>query len=577
MKRPWQAWLVFAFFAASILAGTYWLTIELRTADAKEKSLRQKNEYDSQVRQILWQMDTDLAPLVSDEAARPYYEYRSFYAAEGAYDAGKSVDQGRFLVPSPLLKSSGPDVRVHFMIGPSGDWTSPQVPFGKMRDLALERYITEADKRRYFDRMQDLKTRLADVDLLDRLPRRRANDGALVSIEEVAMGPEVVQKANNEDINAYNSRAVQTKDMAQKKRAMNENRPAPLQASETFESPMTALIIDNEWILARHVKIDGRDYVQGAWLDRTTIEARLMTFADGLDQPMLIGNLRDASPDRRLVGLPLALHNKAPQYDDGDVGFALTMTLAGVWALLLTALMGAGFVLHRTLTLSERRADFASAVTHELRTPLTTLRMYAEMLSGDMLDETQRKDYLATLDREAQRLAGLVDNVLAFSRLERGRFEERLQATPVGSMLDGFATRLTERAKQDGLELVLDCETEASVKCDASAVEQILFNLIDNACKYAGDADTKRIELTCRETSQGVEISVRDFGAGIQGPSRRRIFEPFRKSADEATRTSHGVGLGLSLCRKLARAMGGDLRLDNATETGARFVLSLKC
>ena len=111
--------------------------------------------------------------------------------------------------------------------------------------------------------------------------------------------------------------------------------------------------------------------------------------------------------------------------------------------------------------------------------------------------------------------------------------------------------------------------------CDASAVEQILFNLVDNACKYAVRGENKALEIEARTAAGRMQLLVRDHGPGISPGQRRRLFQPFRKSADEAARSAPGVGLGLALSRRLARDMGGELQFDNATAEGAAFVLSL--
>jgi len=104
-------------------------------------------------------------------------------------------------------------------------------------------------------------------------------------------------------------------------------------------------------------------------------------------------------------------------------------------------------------------------------------------------------------------------------------------------------------------------------------VESILFNLVDNAAKYASRAADRRIHLEARAAAGRLEIRVRDHGPGIAEPER--LFRPFSRSAREAAGSSPGVGLGLALSRRLARAMGGDLRLDRTVADGACFDLRL--
>jgi signal transduction histidine kinase len=116
---------------------------------------------------------------------------------------------------------------------------------------------------------------------------------------------------------------------------------------------------------------------------------------------------------------------------------------------------------------------------------------------------------------------------------------------------------------------------ERQVRTDPAAVEQVLFNLVDNACKYASLAEDKRIHLSLAAANGNAELRVRDHGPGISAHARRRLFVPFSKSVHDAAHTAPGVGLGLALCRRLARALGGRLDIDSPEESGACFVLRL--
>jgi len=115
-----------------------------------------------------------------------------------------------------------------------------------------------------------------------------------------------------------------------------------------------------------------------------------------------------------------------------------------------------------------------------------------------------------------------------------------------------------------------------SLCTDPAAVEQILFNLVDNACKYASHGEDKRIHLEIRAAGRSIRFRVRDHGPGISRQGQRKLFLPFSKSVHEAASTAPGVGLGLALSRRLARDLGGSLTMDNQAEgSGAIFVLQL--
>jgi len=136
-----------------------------------------------------------------------------------------------------------------------------------------------------------------------------------------------------------------------------------------------------------------------------------------------------------------------------------------------------------------------------------------------------------------------------------------------------------QRTEQAGMNFVVDADERALqtvVHVDVSAVEQILFNLVDNACKYGVTGATEKlIHLEALPHGRFAMLRVRDHGQGISAEGAKRLFTPFSKSAREAAHTAPGVGLGLALCRRLSRSLGGDLRLDETVTNGACFELRL--
>jgi signal transduction histidine kinase len=248
------------------------------------------------------------------------------------------------------------------------------------------------------------------------------------------------------------------------------------------------------------------------------------------------------------------------------------------WAFLALATVALAAMLRVVVALSERRAAFVSAVTHELRTPLTTFRLYAEMLADDMIcDPTQRREYLETLRAEADRLSHLVENVLQYARLERGASSRR-ERVSLDDLLERIEPRLQQRAAQAAMTLEVEADEplrSRHIATDPAAVEQILFNLVDNACKYARGAADRRIHCSVHARRRTVEFHVRDHGPGIAAKEAGNLFRPFSKSADDAANSAPGVGLGLALCRRLARQLGGRLQWNAAPDGGAVFTLRL--
>jgi signal transduction histidine kinase len=216
-------------------------------------------------------------------------------------------------------------------------------------------------------------------------------------------------------------------------------------------------------------------------------------------------------------------------------------------------------------------------VTHELRTPLTTFRLYTEMLDEGMITSLDsQRSYLKTMRAEADRLGHLVENVLSFARLERGRATAGHEVVAPGELLDRLVPRLALRARQAGMELIVSpANPGANVRVDISVVDQILSNLVDNAVKYGGNAPDRRIHLDVAPEGRWLALTVRDHGPGLHPTVIRRLFRPFSKSARDAAQSAPGVGLGLALSRRLARALGGDLRLRENGSVGASFTLTI--
>jgi signal transduction histidine kinase len=356
-----------------------------------------------------------------------------------------------------------------------------------------------------------------------------------------------------------------------------------LSLGDVRQGAMSPLWFGDALVLARRVTVNGEDYIQGAWLDWPALRTWLLDgVRDLVPEADLVPAGGPAADDggRMLANIPARLipGRVAVEPEGGLSPVALTLGIA--WVCTLLAVLAVGVLLLGTVTLSERRGAFVSAVTHELRTPLTTFRMYSEMLSSGMVtDEAKRHRYLVTLRTEAERLTHLVENVLSYARIERGRARGRVEPVRLADLVTRTGDRLGDRARQAGMELVVEMPPEAeaaTVRADASVVEQVLFNLVDNACKYAVLAGDKRIHLVAGHEAGRTFLKVCDHGPGIADPTLRRLFRPFSKSAADAAVSAPGVGLGLALSRRLAREMGGDLVYEGRTATGACFVLELK-
>jgi signal transduction histidine kinase len=344
---------------------------------------------------------------------------------------------------------------------------------------------------------------------------------------------------------------------------------------------VAAVWIGDDLVLARRVARGGEELLQGARLDGPGTRAWLTAQVGDLLPRAALFPLRPgetADPGRRLALLPLRLAAGPLPPAPAIAGSPLRLGLAVAFGAVLLSLAAAGLQLAATQRLARRRADFVSAVTHELRTPLTTFRLYTEMLAGDMVPDGERSTYLGTLREEADRLGHLVDNVLAFARLERGRGRSNVETVELTLLVGEAVALLAPRVERDGAKLAAEVPPGADaarVRVDRVAVARILQNLADNACKYGRNPADPRLHLTVQLRERQAVITLRDHGPGLARRGRRRLFHPFHRSAEQATGEAPGVGLGLALSQRLARDFGGDLRALDPADGGAAFELTL--
>jgi two-component system, OmpR family, phosphate regulon sensor histidine kinase PhoR len=250
------------------------------------------------------------------------------------------------------------------------------------------------------------------------------------------------------------------------------------------------------------------------------------------------------------------------------VGIFVVASLAGGLLLLRQA--------QRSGEEARQKTSFVANVSHEFKTPLTTIRLYSELLEqGRVPSEERRGEYLRTIGRETQRLARLVNNALDFSRLEQGRKKFQREPLDLGAELARLLDTQLPRFAEAGLTLRRELpDSPLSATTDRDALEQIVLNLLDNACKYAGAGGEVTVQLMPR-AGGGVELRVLDRGPGVPAEHRERIFEKFHRVDDTLTAEKRGAGLGLSIARQLARGLGGELRYEPRAGGGAIFILEL--
>ncbi len=585
--RPWKIWLGFALGLAVVLAALSWITLGALALDRAEHEAQTTAVLEENLRLALWRLDSAVAPILGQASSYPYFAYTSFYPAERAYTRMfAEIERGEILVPSPLLEPPSPYILLNFQVGPEG-FVSPQAPTGNMRDLAETGYLGCEQVEAAGDRLAQLSG-LLDLESLRQemiVERASALDGNLGADNQLQLATISTQRQGFDNREAQ--ALLNTNEYTARNWAVAAN---PVQQEwagnkgggwfeKVDEGPFRALWVEGQLLFVRHLNVQGQDYVQGCWLDWEGLRGWLLeSIHDLLPNATLMPCETYAASPRRLASLPLELFpGRVPGLLPEPTTSSIRFSLVVAWVCFGLAALAFAVLLAGAISLSERRGAFVSAVTHELRTPLTTFRMYTDMLAEGMVRKPEKRQrYLETLRREADRLGHLVENVLAYARLERNRAGAKIADLEVDALLGSFRRRLEERAARADMELVVENEAPgAALRGDATAVEQIVFNLVDNACKYAREAEDKRIHLRVRRTGKGVALQVCDHGPGVAKQEAARLFQPFRKSARDAAHSAPGVGLGLALSRRLARAMRGDLRADTRVEQGACFELEL--
>jgi two-component system, OmpR family, phosphate regulon sensor histidine kinase PhoR len=232
-------------------------------------------------------------------------------------------------------------------------------------------------------------------------------------------------------------------------------------------------------------------------------------------------------------------------------------------------LLGVAFLIYaadKERRLNALKSEFIANVSHELKTPLSVIRMFGELLmTGRVRSPEKQQQYLEMICRESERLTALIENVLDFSALERGKLRFELEEGDLGAVVSGavdtFRTRLEHGDAQIHLHLE---EALPQVRLDGQAIFLAVMNLLDNAVKYGAGSP---IDVTVAVESDEVLVQVRDGGPGIAPEDLRRVFERFFRG--RRARAARGSGIGLSIVERIAVAHGGRVFAQTGTEGGA--------
>lgn len=227
----------------------------------------------------------------------------------------------------------------------------------------------------------------------------------------------------------------------------------------------------------------------------------------------------------------------------------------------------------RLRQLENMRRDFVANVSHEIRTPLTAIRGAVETLQdGAMNEPDDATHFMNMIDKHANRLQQLVDDILALSRLEQqDQNLPFLPETSVKSVLTDAVALCREKASQRGMKIDLACDDHVAGTLNTSLLEQAVVNLIENAIKYCLEDTT--IHVSAEVAEHQVLIKVRDEGPGIPPEHLARIFERFYRIDKSRSRTIGGTGLGLSIVKHIATAHQGDVKVESSVGEGTTFTI----
>jgi signal transduction histidine kinase len=234
--------------------------------------------------------------------------------------------------------------------------------------------------------------------------------------------------------------------------------------------------------------------------------------------------------------------------------------------------------LNAELKLARQKTDFVGNVSHELKTPLTSIRMFSELLAeGRVADAAKQRSYLQIITAEAARLTRLINNVLDFSRMERGEKKYNFQPCDLAGVVRGIEQAFRPHLEAGGFKFVCELpDAPIAVRGDADALSQIIVNLLSNAEKYSSGGKEITLQLAQKQMPlPHAEIKVLDRGSGVPRGTGEKIFEKFYRAHDSLASGIQGSGLGLTIARQIARAHGGDVVYEPRDGGGSCFILRL--
>ncbi len=245
---------------------------------------------------------------------------------------------------------------------------------------------------------------------------------------------------------------------------------------------------------------------------------------------------------------------------------------------LLIVLLGAGFTLvirnvNREMRLAQTKSEFVSNVSHELRTPLALISMFAEtLLLGRIKSKEKETEYTEIIFKETNRLTGIVNRILNFSKIEANKKTYHFGAVNINELLQEVNRDYSYHLEQNGFAHGLDqSDEELIINGDKEAIYEAVVNLIDNAMKYS--SENKEVQLISGRKGENVWIKVKDKGVGIPKERLPYIFDKFYRVSENNIYTTKGTGLGLTIIKHIMDAHHGTINVESESGKGSTFAL----
>ena len=225
----------------------------------------------------------------------------------------------------------------------------------------------------------------------------------------------------------------------------------------------------------------------------------------------------------------------------------------------------------RVAVAEKDRTEFISQVSHELRTPLTAITGWAETIAFDEAVQGDSLKGVHIISKEAERLTGMVSELLEFTRIQDGRFNLRIELIDIAAELEDALFTYGELMRQAGLDMQYNAP-EAEIPLipgDSERLKQVFLNLLDNAAKHGNDGG--QLDVNLYQGDGGVFVSIRDYGHGIPEGELAHVKEKFYKGSSR----NRGTGIGLAVCDEIVTRHGGTLTVENADGGGCRVTVFL--